>query len=196
MVLSEKWIKKAFKLWEDEKKDEAKEEVFKFRMRYYHKLERIEDKIFLDYRMAFHEYLDGNTDLANIYFGYLEETYKDEYVMKSCEYDYYRYRWLYVNNNEKTLSEKEKTNEMLKICNYYNSIGNNKMFKVAYANIFTFEKDEDKVLEILEYIMMNDNYFKINFLNSILKDCEKISHNLYIKALDIVNKYNINIQVV
>lgn len=196
MVISEKWIKKVFKLWEDEKKDEAKEEVFKFRMRYYHKLERIEDKIFLDYRMAFHEYIDKNTDLANIYFRYLEEIYKDEYVMKSCEYDYYRYRWLYVNNNEKTLSDKEKIDEMIKIYNYYKIIERNDLAKASLENISKLKGNQEEILLNLESLLNERKNQENHLILSILKDCEDISHNLYIKALNIVNKYNINMQAV
>lgn len=196
MVLSEKWIKKVFNLWEDEKKDKVKEEIFQFRMRYYHKLERIEDKIFLDYRMGYLEYLSGNTDLANVYFGYLDEIYKDDYVMKSCEYDYYRYRWLYVNNNKKTLSDKEKIDEMIKVYNYYKTIERNDLAKASLENISNLKGNQEEILSNLESLLNEKKIQENHLILSILKDCEDISHNLYIKALDIVNKYNINIQAV
>lgn len=196
MVIDGAWKNKVFRLWEQEEYKKAKMEVFKYRMKYYNKLERIEDRIFLDYRMAYHEYVDKNVELANVYFKNLEKIFGDEYVKESCEYEYYRYRWLYINNNELIFTEKEIIDGMMDVCNYYNRIGNEKMMKMAYGNILRFKGNENKLLETLQYILESNKYYKINFLNSVLKDCEEISHGLYIKALDIVKKYEIQIDVV
>lgn len=196
MVIDGAWVEKIFRLWKDKKYEIAKEEVFKYRMRNYHKLKRIEDKVFLDYRMAHLEYILNNKDVANYYFKLLEEIFSDSYNRSSMEYDYYRYKWLYINNNQDTLNEKEIIDGMMDICNYYNRMGNEKMMKMAYGNILRFKEDENKMLETLQYILESNQYYKINFLSSVLKDCENISHNLYIKALDIVNRYEININVV
>lgn len=196
MVLNGEFEKKIFTLWEENKKDLAKKELFKFRLRNYERLERVQDKIFIDYRMAYLEYLDGNLDLASVYFASLKDIFDDSYTRISCEYDYYNYKWLYVNANENKMSKQEMINEMLEICKYYGEIGNHKMYKLAYGNIFRFEENEDKILDTLRYILESDNYLKINFLDSILNDCEKTSRSLYIKALSMVNEYRVNIDAV
>ena len=192
MIIDGAWEKKIFKLWEEKKYDLAKNEVFKFRMRYYDKLERVEDKIFLDYRMAYHEYKGGNRDLANIYFKNLEDIFSDEYVKDSCACSYYKYKWLYINNNESILTKEEIIDGMMEIVNYYSKNKDEKLMKMAYANIFKFKGDEKELLQSLKYVLDSNKYCKINFLNSILKDCEEINHNLYIKALDIINEYKEN----
>lgn len=196
MVIDGAWKNKVFRLWKEKKCDLAKEEVFKFRMRYYNELERIEDKIFLDYRMAYHEYLDKNIELANIYFGSLEHIFKDDYVRESCEYEYYSYIWLYINNNEEKLTDEYKIKEMIKIYNYYKSNSNDGVAITALQNISKLQGNEEKILENLKSLLDGERIREWNLVESILKDCEKISSNLYIKALQIVNEYRININVV
>ena len=82
MVIDGAWVKKVFKLWEEENKSLVKKEIFRYRMKYYDNLERAEDKIFIDYRMAYLEYLDKNIEIANKYFKNLELIYSDDYT--SC----------------------------------------------------------------------------------------------------------------
>ncbi|MBS5307710.1 hypothetical protein [Clostridium sp.] len=196
MVIDGAWKNKVFRLWKEKKCDLAKEEVFKFRMRYYNKLERIEDKIFLDYRMAYHEYLDKNIELANVYFESLEHIFKDDYVRESCEYEYYSYIWLYINNNEENLTDEYKIKEMIEIYNYYKSNSNDGVAITALQNISKLQGNQEKILENLKSLLDSEKIREWSLVESILKDCEKISSNLYIKALQIVNEYRININVV
>lgn len=196
MVIDGAWKNKVFRLWEEENKSLVKKEIFRYRMKCYDNLERVEDKIFIDYRMAYLEYLDKNIEIANKYFKNLELIYSDDYTRESCEYEYYKYKWLYINANSDYLNKEETISGMMEVCNYYSNNGNEKMMKMAYGNILKFKEDEKELLKTLEYILQNDKYLKINFLNSILKDCEEISSNLYIKALDMISEYKINIKVV
>lgn len=196
MVIDGSWVKKIFRLWEDEEYEIAKEEVFKFRMKYYNKLERIEDKVFLDYRMAYLEYILKNKDIANYYFKCLEDIFLDSYNKKSMEYDYYRYKWLYINNNEDTLNDAEKVNEMMEIYNYYKKNEKDDLAFTALENISKIKGNENEILTNLENLLNEDKIQEWNMVKSILNDCDKISHNLYIKALQIVNKYEVNIDVV
>lgn len=189
MVIDGAWVKKIFRLWKDKKYEIAKEEVFKYRMRNYHKLKRIEDKVFLDYRMAHLEYILNNKDVANYYFKLLEEIFSDSYNRSSMEYDYYRYKWLYINNNQDSLSNSYKIKEMIEIYNYYKTNGNNDSASSALENICKIKGDKDGMLINLENLLNSERIQEWNMVESVLKDCEKISHNLYIKALNIVNEY-------
>ena len=196
MILDGDWIEKIFNLWRREEYAIAKKEVSNFRMRNYDKLDRIEDKVFLDYRMAHLEYIMKNNDIANFYFKCLDDIFSDEYNRKSMEYDYYRYKWLYINNNEDILSDDFKINQMIEIYDYYKSINNDDVALTALENISKIKGDEDEILIHLENLLSEKKIKEWNMIVSILNDCEKISHNLYIKALDIVNKYNFNIDVI
>ena len=196
MVMDGVFEKKIINLWIEGKYSTAKKELFKYRLKNYDKLEVIEDKIFIDYRLAYLEYLDKNKEMSNMYFKSLDDIYSDEYIKGSCKYEYYKYRWLYLNSNKNTLSKEDFIMGMKEIYLYYETEGDYKMAKLAYGNIFTFEGDGEEVLNTLEYVMENGEYLRENFLNSILSDCEQISRSLYIKALDIINKYKVNVDVV
>jgi hypothetical protein len=196
MVIDGAWEKKIFRLWRDREYDKAKREVFRYRLRNYEKLKRIEDKVFLDYRMAHLEYILKNKEMANFYFKCLEDIFSDKYNRESMEYDYYRYKWLYVNNNEDTLSNAEKINQMMEIYNYYKLNKRDDLAFTALENVSKIKGNEDEILINLENLLNEDKIQEWNLVESILEDCDKISHSLYIKALDIVNKYKININVV
>lgn len=198
MVISGDFEKKVNNLWTNGERDLAKKEVFKFRAKYYNQLEVIEDKIFIDYKMAFHEYVDGNVEMANIYFKNLDDIFKDEYLRGSCAYDYYRYRWLYVNNNCDTLSYYYKMKEMTEIYNYFKKNDMNESAFSALETIHKIKGNENGVLESLKSLLNEKKIQEWNMVESILKDCDKISHDLYIKALDIIDRYkeDFNIDVV
>ena len=196
MVIDGAWMTKIKNLWIEEKYDLVKTEVFQYRMRNYNKLSRIEDKFLLDYRMAYLEYLYKNTEMANFYLDILKDIFKESYNRESMEYDYYRYRWLYVNNNYENLSDSEKINEMIEIYNYYKSMKREDLATTALENIANIKGNEVEILNNLEKLLLTDKMTDLILIKSIIKDCDKISHSLYIKALDVVNKYKFNIDVV
>ena len=188
MVISERFQNEIEILWYRRKYLLLKEKLFNYRMRNYTRLSMIEDKVLIDYKMAYLEYIEGNKEGANLYFEILEDIFQDEYNRDSMELQYYKYKWLKVNNNKETLTNNEIIDEMTEIYEYYDRIGDEEMKKMAYGNIIKFKGDEEEFLNVLEYILTNKKLTK-NFLNSTLKDCADISHNLYIKALEIIKKY-------
>lgn len=188
MVISERFQNEIEILWYRRKYLLLKEKLFNYRMRNYTRLSMIEDKVLIDYKMAYLEYIEGNKEGANLYFEILEDIFQDEYNRDSMELQYYKYKWLKVNNNKETLTNNEIIDEMTEIYEYYDRIGDEEMKKMAYGNINKFKGDEEEFLNVLEYILTNKKLTK-NFLNSTLKDCADISHNLYIKALETIKKY-------
>lgn len=188
MVISERFQNEIEILWYRRKYLLLKEKLFNYRMRNYTRLSMIEDKVLIDYKMAYLEYIEGNKEGANLYFEILEDIFQDEYNRDSMELQYYKYKWLKVNNNKETLTNNEIIDEMTEIYEYYDRIGDEEMKKMAYGNIIKFKGDEEEFLNVLEYILTNKKLTK-NFLNSTLKDCADISHNLYIKALETIKKY-------
>lgn len=188
MVISERFQNEIEILWYRRKYLLLKEKLFNYRMRNYTRLSMIEDKVLIDYKMAYLEYIEGNKEGANLYFEILEDIFQDEYNRDSMELQYYKYKWLKVNNNRETLTNNEIIDEMTEIYEYYDRIGDEEMKKMAYGNIIKFKGDMEEFLNVLEYILTNKKLTK-NFLNSTLKDCADISHNLYIKALETIRKY-------
>lgn len=188
MVISERFQNEIEILWYRRKYLLLKEKLFNYRMRNYTRLSMIEDKVLIDYKMAYLEYIEGNKEGANLYFEILEDIFQDEYNRDSMELQYYKYKWLKVNNNKETLTNNEIIDEMTEIYEYYDRIGDEEMKNMAYGNIIKFKGDEEEFLNVLEYILTNKKLTK-NFLNSTLKDCADISHNLYIKALETIKKY-------
>lgn len=196
MKLDGEWIKRLFALWKEGKYDIAKKEVFKYRLKNYEKLDRIEDKFFLDYRMAYHEYLDKNEKMANYYLDKLNDMFEDEYNKKAMEGEYYKFKWLYVNANYDNLNEDILVKEMASVHEYYKEIKDYKLACLALGNMFRINGEGEKVLETLDFLLSNYPCSEKIFEESILQDCEEINHNLYIKALKIVNKYKVNIDVI
>lgn len=196
MVIDGAWDKKIRDLWIDEKYELVKKEIFHYRMKNYNKLSRIEDKVLIDYRMAYLEYMEENVDRANFYLNSLAEIFEESYNKKSMEYEYYRYKWLYINNNLDILSDDEKIKEMIEIYNYYKVVGKEDLASSALENISKIQGNELGILNNLKKLVSTDKITDYILIKSILKDCDKISHSLYIKALDIVSAYKVNIEVV
>jgi len=196
MIIDGAWENKIRDLWMAEKYSIVKTEILYYRIRYYEKLSRVEDKFLIDYRMAYLEYMEKNFDLANYYLRELEYIFSDEYNRKSMEYDYYRYRWLKINNNFDKISNKEKIKEMIEVYNYYKSMDMTDLANTALENISKINGNEEEMLNNLKNLLLSKKITDYILIKSILNDCDKINHSLYIKALDIVNKYTINIDVV
>ena len=197
MLIEESWELKFKELWAKEKFTEAKKMVFELRMKKYNKIE-VEDKIILDYRMAYLEYLEGNRESSNMYLKILGNIFDEDYSRKSNENYYYRYRWLYVNNNKDDIDKELLVNEMINIYRYYKEIKDEETALLALGNVAKIKGDNNLLIDNLEKLLIRGNISDWNLIKSIIKDCGKISHDLYITALELIDKYkfNIDLQVV
>lgn len=197
MLIEESWELKFKELWAKEKFTEAKKMVFELRMKKYNKIE-VEDKIILDYRMAYLEYLEGNRESSNMYLKILGNIFDEDYSRKSNENYYYRYRWLYVNNNKDDIDKELLVNEMINIYRYYKEIKDEETALLALGNVAKIKRDNNLLIDNLEKLLIRGNISDWNLIKSIIKDCGKISHDLYITALELIDKYkfNIDLQVV
>lgn len=193
MKLDGEWINKLDMMWVEKKFDELKSEIKKVRMEKYNYLELVEDKIFLDYKMAYHEYLDKNKELADLYLNNLDDFFKDEYIKSTNELFYYKYKWLLVNNNKKTLDSDFLISEMIEIYKYFKVINDEATSIVALENIEDIKGNGLGILENINKLLESKYKKDWNLINSMVKDCDKISHDLYITALELVNEYKVNI---
>lgn len=195
MNLDGEWINKLDMMWVEKKFDELKSEIKKVRMEKYNYLELIEDKIFLDYKMAYLEYLDKNNDFANMYLDNLKDFFKDEYIKISNENSYYKYKWLLVNNNKGILNNEILISEMIQVYKYFKEIKDEATSIVALENIEDIKGNGLGILENINKLLKYKGKKDWNLINSMVKDCDKISHDLYITALELVNKYKLNIDL-
>lgn len=194
MKINRDWETKYMELWFNKKFTEAKRMVFELRMKEYNKL-IMQDKIILDYRMAYFEYLDNNTNMANMYLDILENIFSDEFQKKANENYYYRYKWLYVNNNKGFIDNNILLNEMLQIYGYFKELKDEATTIVALENIADIKGDKFAMIENIEKLLKYKGKKDWNLIDSMVKDCDKISHDLYITALKLVNKYKLNIDL-
>ena len=192
MLIEESWELKFKELWAKEKFTEAKKMVFELRMKKYNKIE-VEDKIILDYRMAYLEYLEGNRESSNMYLKILGNIFDEDYSRKSNENYYYRYRWLYVNNNKDDIDKELLVNEMINIYRYYKEIKDEETALLALGNVAKIKGDNNLLIDNLVKLLIRGNISDWNLIKSIIKDCGKISHDLYITALELIDKYKFNI---
>lgn len=195
MIINGEWKNKIRTMRANGDNKGAKRELRKAKMSGYEKT-TLKNKVFIDYCLAHYSYVENNYDLTNRYLSYIEDIFSDERNREEMNLEYCNYLWLNVNNNYEKMNIDEIIKNMTLVYNYYSSINKNDIALTAMENIFRFEGKHDRILESLEKLIQCKELSDWNFVESILNDCEAISHSLYINALNIVNKYKINIYVV
>lgn len=196
MVINGAWKEKVRTMRANKNNEGAKRELLKAKMTGYEKAD-LKNKIFVDYCLAHHAYTEKNFELANKYLMCIKSIFdEDVRNIEDMNLEYCNYLWLKVNNNYNKMQIDEIITDMTLVYNYYKSIEEEDKALSALENIFRFKGDHDKILESLERLMQCKEISDWNFVKSILNDCEEVSHSLYIKALGIVDKYKIYINVV
>lgn len=196
MVINGAWKEKVRTMRANKNNEGAKRELLKAKMTGYEKAD-LKNKIFVDYCLAHHAYTEKNFELANKYLMCIKSIFdEDVRNIEDMNLEYCNYLWLKVNNNYNKMQIDEIITDMTLVYNYYKSMEEEDKALSALENIFRFKGDHDKILESLERLMQRKEISDWNFVKSILNDCEEVSHSLYIKALGIVDKYKIYINVV
>jgi len=196
MVINGAWKEKVRTMRANKNNEGAKRELLKAKMTGYEKAD-LKNKIFVDYCLAHHAYTEKNFELANKYLMCIKSIFdEDVRNIEDMNLEYCNYLWLKVNNNYNKMQIDEIITDMTLVYNYYKSMEEEDKALSALENIFRFKGDHDKILESLERLMQCKEISDWNFVKSILNDCEEVSHSLYIKALGIVDKYKIYINVV
>lgn len=163
-------------------------------MMYYNKLNTT-DKLFISYCLAFLMYKKNNQEIANSYLNEIREIFNHEDT-KDYRVEYHNFLWLNVNVNYKKMETNDVLRDMIEVYDYYKNLDMKDVAVSALTNIFVYKKEENEILYSLEELLKCPSISDYNFVKSILKDCENISSNLYIKALSIVERYNIKMEVI
>jgi|GEM_PF-4232339 len=195
MIIDGAWKNKVRMMRANGDSEGAIRELRKFYIVNRSKLELYTDKYFVLFALAHLYYKKKDYNMSNYY---LEELFRitTDDIIRDFEKEYHNITWLNINVNHDRMACKEILNDMLNAYHYYNKLGEQDIALSALENIFYFEGNSDKILESLEALLQCEIISDWNFITSILDDCENMNHNLYIKALNIVSKYNININVV
>lgn len=155
------------------------------------------NKIFIDYCLAHHAYMEKDFELANKYLSCIKDIFdEDSRNIYDMNLEYCNYLWLNTNLNHKDMTLDDICFNMNEIYEYYFSIEKYDVAISAMANIYEYKGDGEKLLEKLDELLKCPHISDYNFIDSFLRSCDEMSHNLYIKALEIVNKYKFNIDVV
>lgn len=196
MVIDGDWKNKVRTMRANKNHEGAKRELRKAKMSIGYRNTTDRNKIFIDYCLAHYAFVENDFDLANMYLNSLDTLFNDnDFKITDYQKEYCNYLWLYVNINYTNIEIDIIVSSMKKVYDYYISIEENDIAISALVNIFRFQGDEERILEGLSSLMKCDNISDWNFVDSILSDCDKISHNLYIKALEIVDEYNIHFNI-
>lgn len=198
MVINGAWKEKVRTMRANKNNEGAKRELLKAKMTGYEKAD-LKNKIFVDYCLAHHAYTEKNFELANKYLMCIKSIFdEDVRNIEDMNLEYCNYLWMQVSVNHNTMEIKDIVNNMTEVYNYYIKVDEKDIAISALINIFYFDGSHDRILDSLEQLMKCDKISDWNFVDSILKDCERISHNLYIRALKIVEGFSIgfNIDVV
>lgn len=197
MIINGEWKNKVRTMRTNGDNEGAKKELRKAKMSNAYQRTNDKNKIFIDYCLAHHSYIENNFELTNIYLNNIENIFNnDNQKIKDMNLEYCNFLWLYVNVNYNVIPIEKIVESMNYVYEYYLSIDENDIAISALVNIFRFQGNEDKILKGLESLLQCKNISDWNFVESILIDCENINHSLYIKAKNIVNNYNINIDIV
>lgn len=181
-------IREKNRLGEPEK---AERDLRKIRMAFYDKLDST-DKFFVSYCLAYHV-RESNKELAREHLLDISEIFKIE-DPKDYQVEYHKYLWLNVNINCESMNIVDILKDMNDVYCFYKKNGNVEVTMSALGTISVFTKDEGSVLYALE-TMLQAPITDYNFISSVLNDCEKINHDLYIKGLKIIEKYNIKREI-
>lgn len=194
MVIDGDWKNKVRVMRVNKDHEGAKRELRKAKMSGAYQNTTDRNKIFIDYCLAHHAYVEKDFDLANVYLNSLDMIFNNGNGFE-LQKEYSNFLWLYVNVNHSNMKIDEIVSNMKKVYDYYISIEENDIAISALVNVFRFQSDEERILIGLFELMKCENISDWNFVESILDDCDKISHNLYIKALEIVNECNIHFNI-
>ena len=181
MIINGDWKNKVRTMRANGDNEGAKRELRKAKMMCYDKIIRDKDKFFIDYCLAHHSYKEGNTFLANQYLDSIKNIFDEDIKIQEMKLEYCNYLWLYVNTNYNNMNVNDIIDNMTEVFEYYNNVGEKDIALAALENIFRFKGEEDKILECLEELVNCDKVSDWNFIESILKDCEQVNHNLYIR---------------
>lgn len=197
MILSGDWKMRVRTMRSNGDNEGAKRELRKAKMIWYDKLEEDSDKIFIDYCLAHYCFKENDFEMVNRYLDMINTIFEDKYNIDCMKKEYCNFLWLNVNVNYEKMKSKDIVNDMYVAYKYYMSINEKDIAISALINVFVFTEKEEKILSSLRELLQC-NISDWNFVESILVNCEKINHSLYIKALELVNKYkiNINLQIV
>lgn len=190
MIMSEEIRNEYRWLISEGKQLKALEMISRFRMKHYNDLELIADKNFIDYSLARLNHFLGDKEMANKYLKQLEKTYSKKINISIDEETYYKTIWLDVNINKNIMSKEEIINKMSKVHRYYTEIGDITVSLCARETLAFLLNDKQMILQCLKEILKLDNDVIRVPLESILRDCDELNHNLYIEAIDIIEDYN------
>lgn len=170
------------------KKEEAERDLMKIRFSEYENL-NTEDKLFVSYCIALYRYQEKDKYMANKYIDEIRKIFQEKGNIKNYQVEYNKYLWLSVNLNHESMSIKNIVRTMLKVYKYYISVKDEERANSALFNIFGFKKDKEGIITSLKMVLSSRCTKDLSFTKNILEDCEKIDHNLYIEALDIIKMY-------
>lgn len=200
MILNGDWKMRIRTMRSNGDNEGAKRELRKAKMVWYDKLEEDSDKFFIDYCLAHYCYKEKDFDMANRYLDMINTIFKDKFSKESMMKEYCNFLWLNVNVNYDKMTTNEVSDTMYFIAKYYSAVKEYSIAVGAIANIYSYKKDSDKLLEKFEEFLQCEKIDNYDFIESFLSDCGDISHSLYIQAINLYNKYKyaskINIDVV
>lgn len=197
MIIDGDWKNKVRTMRANKDHEGAKRELRKAKMSDGYRNTTNKNKIFIDYCLAHYYYIENSFDLANRYLQYIKDIFdEDSRNIYDMNLEYCNYLWLNTNLNHKDMTLDDICFNMNQIYEYYFSIEKYDVAISAMANIYEYKGDGEKLLLKLDELLRCPQISDYNFIDSFLRSCDRMSHNLYIKAIDIVNKYKINIDVI
>ena len=200
MILNGDWKMRVRTMRSNGDNEGAKRELRKAKMVWYDKLEEDSDRFFIDYCLAHHCFKEKDFEMANKYLDMINIIFKDKFSKESMMKEYCNFLWLNVNVNYDKMTTNEVSDTMYFIAKYYSAVKEYSIAVGAIANIYSYKKDGDKLLEKFEEFLECEKIDNYDFIESFLNDCGDISHSLYIQATNLYNKYKyaskINIDVV
>lgn len=197
MVLSKKFKNKIMGMISNKNFDGVIRDLRKIHIMNINDLELDMDKYFVLYDLARAFYEKNNFEISNYYLKELKNIFNRNNIGE-LQVAYHNYLWLNVNVNSKTMSAYDITKDMLKVYNYYDSIGMNDVAIAAIGNIFNFSGDGEKLLSVLDKLLKCPVISDWNFVHSALRNCKRIDEKYYIKAVELVKRYDteFNIDVI
>lgn len=188
MILNGDWKMRINTMRSNGDNEGAKRELRKAKMVWYDKLDN-SGKVYIDYRLAHYCYKEKDFEMANKYLDMMNTIFKDEFNIDALKREYCKFLWLNVNINHQNMTVDEVSETMCFISKYYSAINEYSIAVGAIANIYSYKKDGDKLLEKFEEFLQCEKIDNYDFIESFLSDCGDISHSLYIQATNLYNKY-------
>lgn len=197
MVIDGDWKIKVRTMKANGKHEGAKRELRKAKMSKCYEEASKRSKIFVDYCLAHYAYTEKDFELTNRYLKYIKNIFEeDDRNIKGMKLEYSNYLWMYTKVNHKHMTLDEICKNMTEIYEYYLSINEYSSAISAIANIYHYKGEGEKLLEKLEELLNCPKINDYSFINGFLNDCEDMSHNLYIRALELIDRYKVNIDIV